>query len=89
MCDVTFFTASSPVSIVAVLLSEISSSNAVVGLGSVGPISLRACSKYIVNRTGLELSPCGVPTLLVNGFDTCRSTIYPCVNDCATQKELY
>ena len=30
---------------------------------------MRACSKSIVNRTGLELSPCGVPTLLVNGFD--------------------
>ena len=47
----------------------ISSSNDVVGLGSVSRTSLRACSKYIVNRTGLKLSTCGVPTLLVNGFD--------------------
>ena len=46
----------------------ISSSNEVVCLGSAGRTSLRACSKYIVNRTGLKLSPCGVPTLLVNGF---------------------
>ena len=48
----------------------ISASNVVVGLGSVGRTSVRACSKYkIVNRTGLKLSLCGVPTLLVNGFD--------------------
>ena len=45
------------------------SSNEDVGLGSVSRTSLRACSKYKVNRTGLQLSPCGVPTLLVNGFD--------------------
>ena len=48
---------------------EISSANEVVGLGSAGRTSLRACSKYIVKRTELKLSPCGVPTLLVNGFD--------------------
>ena len=47
----------------------ISASNKDVGHGSVGRTSLRAYSKYIVNRTGLKLSPCGVPTLLVNGFD--------------------
>ena len=47
----------------------ISSSNEVVGLGSVGQTSFRACSKYIVNRTELKMSPCGVPTLLVNGFN--------------------
>ena len=35
-----------------------------------GRTSLRACSKYkIAHRTGLKLSPCGVPPLLVNGFD--------------------
>ena len=45
------------------------SSNEVVGPGSVGRPSLRALSKYIVNRTGLKLSPCGVPTLLKDGFD--------------------
>ena len=47
----------------------ISASNEDVGLGTVGRTSLRACSKNIVNRTGLKLSPCGVPTLLVNCFD--------------------
>ena len=51
------------------------SSNEVVGLGSVGRTSLRACSKYIVNRNGRNLSPCGVPTLLVNGFDVAVSFI--------------
>ena len=50
-------------------LFGISSSNEVVGLGSVGRTSLRACSKYIENRTGLKLALCGVPTLLVSGFD--------------------
>ena len=33
---------------------------------------MRACYKKktcAVNRTGLKLSPCGVPTLFVNGFD--------------------
>ena len=47
----------------------ISASNEVVGLGSVGRTSMRACSKYTVNRTRLKLSPYGMPTLLVNGFD--------------------
>ena len=47
----------------------ISASNKFVGLSSVCGNSLRACSKYTVNKTGLNLSPCGVPTLLVNGFD--------------------
>ena len=40
-----------------------------LGFGNVGQTSLRACSKYTVNRTGFKLSPCGVLTLLVNGFD--------------------
>ena len=30
---------------------------------------MRAYSKHSVNRTGLKLSPCRVPTLLVDGFD--------------------
>ena len=47
----------------------ISSSNEVVSFGSVGQTSFRAFFKYKVNQTGLKLSPCGVPTLLVNGFD--------------------
>ena len=38
------------------------------GHGSVGRTFLRPCSKY-ADRTWLKLSPCGVPTLPVNGFD--------------------
>ena len=50
---------------------------------------MRAGAKYTVNRTGLKLSPYGVPTLLVNGFDIELkvSFINSCINDCATQKE--
>ena len=53
----------------------ISAPNEDVGLGSGSRTSLRACSKYIVNRTGLKLSPRGVPTLPVNGFDVEVSSI--------------
>ena len=40
----------------------------VIGLGS-GRTSVRASSKYKVNSTVLKLSSCGVPRLLVSGFD--------------------
>ena len=62
-------------------------SNRLVGLGSISRTSLRTCSKYTLNRTGL--SPGGVPTLLSNGFDVEVPLVYSFVNDCDTQKALH
>ena len=39
-----------------------------VGRGKMALTSFRAFSKYMENKTGLTLSPCGDPMLLSNGF---------------------
>ena len=66
----------------------ISSSNEDVGLGNVGRTSLRAFSKYIVSRSGLKLSPCGVPTLFVNGFDVQVPLRRICISLCSSSSTI-